>query len=61
MPSGLRRAIVRPAKVISPAVRTMPQIARRVVVLPAPFAPRIATTSPSSTVSETPCRARIGP
>jgi len=32
-----------------------------VVDLPAPFAPIIATISPGSTVSETPCRTLIGP
>ena len=37
------------------------KMARSVVVLPAPFAPRSDTTSPSSTASETPCRARIAP
>jgi hypothetical protein len=36
-------------------------MARSVVVLPAPFAPRIATKSPSSTLSVTPCSARISP
>jgi len=35
----------------------MPEIARSVVVLPAPFAPRIDTTCPSSTASETLCSA----
>src|SRR5512132_174761 len=59
--SGLRRAIPRPAKTMSPDVRVMLEIARSVVVLPAPFAPRSATTSPSSTRSETPWSARMGP
>ena len=59
--SGRRRAIERPPKTISPAVRTIPEIARSVVVLPAPFAPSSATTSPSSTESETSWSARIGP
>src|SRR4249919_2611391 len=36
-------------------------MARSVVVLPAPLAPSSATTSPSSTVSDTPCSATIGP
>ncbi len=55
------RAIRRPSKVISPEVRVIPEMLRSVVVLPAPLAPSTATTSPSSTFSETPCRARIGP
>src|SRR5215218_3168150 len=59
--SGLRPVIDRPANVIWPAVLTMPHTARSVVVFPAPFAPRRATTSPSSTVRETPCSAVIGP
>ena len=40
---------------------TVPEIARSVVVLPAPFAPSTATTSPSPTVSETPRSACTGP
>ena len=36
------------------ACRTMPEIARSVVVLPAPLGPRIATTWPSSTAKSTP-------
>src|SRR6266516_4848882 len=59
--SGERRAIRRPAKVISPLFRTVPEIARSVVVLPAPFAPSSETACPSSTDSETPWRALIGP
>ena len=50
-----------PSSSTSPLVLTVPEIARSVVVLPAPFAPRIATKSPSSTLSETPCSARISP
>jgi hypothetical protein len=38
-----------------------PLIARSVVDLPAPFEPIIVTTSPSSTVSETPWSASIAP
>ena len=59
-PSG-DRAIPEPANVIAPERRTVPEIARRVVVLPAPFAPSTATTSPSPTSSETPCRALTAP
>src|SRR3954447_5894255 len=55
--SGARRAIGLPANMISPRVRTVPEIARSVVVLPAPFAPRTATACPSSTASEIPCSA----
>jgi hypothetical protein len=38
-----------------------PEIARSVVVFPAPFAPRTATTSPSPTTNETPSRATLSP
>ena len=50
-----------PAKRIAPLRLTVPEIARNVVVLPAPLAPRTATISPSATVSETPCSALTGP
>jgi hypothetical protein len=50
-----------PAKRISPSVRTMPQIARRVVVLPAPLAPSSVVTSPSSTTKSSPWRTLVGP
>ena len=50
-----------PAKMISPLRLTVPEIARSVVVLPAPFAPSTATIWPSSTASETPSSARTGP
>ena len=39
-------------------LRTAPEIARSVVVLPAPFAPSSATTSPSSTVERDAVQAR---
>src|SRR5438093_10139767 len=55
--SGDRRAIGLPAKRMSPRVPTVPEIARSVVVLPAPLAPRMATAWPSPTLSETPCSA----
>ena len=55
--SGPSRPSERPAKRISPLRLTVFEIARRVVVLPAPLAPSTATISPSSTESETPCRA----
>src|SRR5439155_5893348 len=50
-----------PAKTSSPLRRTVPEIARSVVVFPAPFAPSTATSSPSSTSSETPWSALTGP
>ena len=39
----------------------VPETARRVVVLPAPFAPSTATTDPSGTSSEIPRSACTGP
>ena len=54
--------ISRPPKRIEPLVAGVsPLIARSVVDLPAPFEPIIVTTSPSSTVSETPWSASIAP
>src|SRR3954447_23649262 len=51
-----------PANRIRPAeIGRMPEMARMVVDLPAPFAPIRATISPSSTVSEMPCSAWIRP
>ena len=38
-----------------------PESARIIVVLPAPFAPSIVTSSPSRTTMETPCSASIRP
>src|SRR5580692_9016008 len=46
---------------ISPVVRTIPQIARSVVVLPAPLAPSSAVTPPSSTEKSMPCSTRVSP
>src|SRR5687768_11772338 len=54
MSSPLNR--IRPA-----ATGRRPEIARMTVVLPAPFAPISATTSPSLTLRLTPCRAWIRP
>src|SRR5579884_4414438 len=46
-----------PPNTIDPArLGTMPMIARRVVVLPAPLRPRRVTTSPSCTPKSMPCR-----
>ena len=51
-PPGARPSRL-PATTTSPSRRTVPETARSVVVLPAPFAPSSATISPSPTVSET--------
>src|SRR5262249_60432332 len=56
-----RRGRRAPAKTMSPLLRTVAEIARRVVVLPAPFAPRTATISPSPTTRSIPCKACNGP
>src|ERR1019366_8027008 len=50
-----------PPRISSPCVRTMPQIARNVVVLPAPLAPRSAVTPPSSTEKSMPCSTFVSP
>ena len=50
-----------PSSSIAPDRETVPEIARSVVVFPAPFAPSTATTSPSRTTSETSCSACTGP
>src|SRR5690349_12160956 len=50
-----------PAKTMSPLVRTVAEMARSVVVLPAPFAPSTATISPSPTERSIPCSACNGP
>ena len=51
-----------PSNVIAPCDgRSRPEIARSVVVLPAPFAPISAISSPVSTRSDTPWRARMLP
>src|SRR5438067_225037 len=59
--SGERLAMLLPANAILPLRLTVPDTARSVVVLPAPFGPSTATNSPSPTSSETPCSARIWP
>ena len=49
------RVMSSPANMTVPALAGVrPEIERRVVVLPAPLEPISVTTSPSSTVSETP-------
>ena len=51
-----------PANRMAPrAAGVSPEIERRVVDLPAPLEPIRVTTSPSSTVSETPFSASIEP
>ena len=59
--SGVARARRLPPSTTSPVRRTVPETARSVVVLPAPFAPSSATISPSSTVSDTPWSATTWP
>ena len=56
--SAARRS-ARPPKRISPAVRTMPRIARKVVVLPAPLAPSSAVMPPSATARSIPCSTSV--
>src|SRR5271167_2167136 len=62
MPSRAMRSIERPisslpSKLTDPVrLPTMPMIAFRVVVLPAPLRPSRVTTSPSRTSRSTPCR-----
>src|SRR5277367_3921851 len=50
-----------PANWMEPSVRIMPQMARRVVVLPAPLAPSSAVTPPSSTTKSRPCKTLVSP
>jgi hypothetical protein len=50
-----------PSKRMLPRVLTIPEMARRVVVLPAPLGPSSAATSPCSTRRLMPCSARTGP
>ena len=50
MSSVARPPIDLPSKRISPSVRHMPESERRVVVLPAPFAPSSVVMPPSSTL-----------
>jgi len=50
-----------PSNRIEPAVRTMREIARSVVVLPAPFAPRMVVIPPRAMLKLTPCSAFVRP
>src|SRR6516164_2147154 len=60
--SGSMRPISRPSKTTLPFCGSMtPQIVFSAVVLPAPLAPRMATTPPRGTSKETPRMAAIGP
>src|SRR5437773_1713066 len=61
MSSVARPAMRCPSKRTSPAVFTIPQTARSVVVLPAPFAPRIVVIPPSSTAKDRPWRTFVQP
>jgi hypothetical protein len=67
MPSATIRSvgarwISAPSKVIEPVDgRSNPEIVLRVVVLPAPFEPIRATSSPSATRSDTPWSERMLP
>ena len=47
-------------RIVPDRARSRPLIVRRVVLLPAPFAPISATTSPGRTSSEIPCSASRG-
>jgi hypothetical protein len=46
-----------PSNSMAPVERTMLQIARKVVVLPAPLAPSSVVSEPSLSEKERPCRA----
>src|SRR5262245_32481905 len=61
MSSVARPSIRWPAKRTSPVVFTMPQTARRVVVLPAPLAPRMVVMPPASTANARPCSTVVHP
>jgi hypothetical protein len=55
--SGRTLARSRPSKRIVPALgASVPEIVRKIVVLPAPFGPTMATNWPSATAMETPFR-----
>src|SRR5207253_623417 len=57
----VRRRRFSPSKEIVPSWDTKPEIARSVDVLPAPFGPMSATTSPSFTSRSTPRTASTAP
>src|SRR4051812_8834455 len=59
--SGRMPRMSLPSNTMRPPARTVPLIARRVVVLPAPFAPRMPTAPLSGTLSDTPSSTCTGP
>src|SRR5690606_11732228 len=59
--SGRMPRMSRPSNLMRPPARTAPLMARSVVVLPAPFAPRMPTAPPGGTVSETASSTCTGP
>src|SRR5665647_1329859 len=59
--SGLMPRMSVPSKRIRPVAGTMPLIARSVVVLPAPLAPRIPAASLTPRWKETPCSTGANP
>ena len=61
MSSVARPLIALPPKRISPEVRHIPESERKVVVLPAPFAPSSVVIPPSSTSSPRPNSTWVGP
>ena len=62
MRDGGSRSIRSPAKTIDPLRgRVRPEMVRSVVLLPAPFAPSSATTSPGATERLTPLTALTAP
>ncbi len=66
MPSRTTSSVARdssdwPSKRIAPEVRTMREIARSVVVLPAPLAPRMVVMPPAAMEKLTPCSAFVRP
>ena len=61
MCSGDASVMSSPSNVIAPSRGIVPEIARIVVVLPAPLAPRMTTISPGSTDRLTWCSTLTGP
>jgi hypothetical protein len=61
MSSVAFRSMRSPAKRMTPVVRTMAEMARSVVVLPAPLAPSTVVMPPGSMENVTPCSAWVRP
>jgi hypothetical protein len=61
MSSVARRSSDWPSKRTLPAVRTIRQIARSVVVFPAPLAPSMVVIPPDAMEKLTPCSAVVRP